>query len=78
MDWYPPMKFKVSSKDHFRRTAIIVEIDDSFRRNVQKKLNRKTWPTDYWDFIPKDLEQEESCQKQDKRVLSHAQVTHPL
>ncbi|KAI3414692.1 DNA-directed RNA polymerase [Psidium guajava] len=78
IDWYPPMKFKVSSKDHFRRTAIIVEIDDSFRRNVQKKLNRKTWPTDYWDFIPKDLEQDESCQRQDKRVLSHAQVYHLL
>lgn len=72
------MKFKVSSKDLFRRTAIIIEIDESFRKNIQKKLNRRISPTDYWDFIPKDPEQEESSLKPNKRVLSHAQVVHPL
>lgn len=77
VDYYPPMKFKVSSKDLFRRTAIIVEVDESFR-NTQKKLNRRIWPSDYWDFIPKNPEQEESSLKPNRRVLSHAQVYHLL
>lgn len=77
MDWYPPMKFKVSSKELFRRTAIVVEIDEKFRGKLHKKLGKRDLPSDYWDFIPIDEEQEESCLKPNKRVLTHAQVLLP-
>ncbi|KAI4315358.1 hypothetical protein L6164_028177 [Bauhinia variegata] len=71
--WYPKMKFKVSSTDLLRRTAIIVEISD----NLLKKRNRLV-PADYWNFIPKDAQQEESCMRPNRRVLSHAQVHYML
>ncbi|KAF7828324.1 DNA-directed RNA polymerase IV subunit 1 isoform X1 [Senna tora] len=69
---YPTMKFKVSSTDLFRRTSIIVEINE---RNLRRKRNLGTLlPADYWDFIPGDAQQEESCLKSNRRVLSPAQV----
>ncbi|KAL9258096.1 DNA-directed RNA polymerase IV subunit 1-like protein [Drosera capensis] len=63
---YPSMRFKVSSTDLFRRTAITVE---SAGTNL---------PDDYWDFIPKDKLLEESLNRSNKRVLSHAQIRHLL
>ncbi|GAB2209869.1 hypothetical protein Droror1_Dr00027094 [Drosera rotundifolia] len=63
---YPSMRFKVSSTDLFRRTAITV---DSAGTNL---------PDDYWDFIPKDKLLEESLNRSNKRVLSHAQIRHLL
>lgn len=68
--WYPRMKFKVSSKNLSGQTAIIVEIDDKLPKKFQKRL-----ADDYWNFIPKkDSEQEDSCLKLGRMVLSHAQV----
>ncbi|XP_024175179.1 DNA-directed RNA polymerase IV subunit 1 isoform X1 [Rosa chinensis] len=58
---YPRMKFKVSSRELFRRSTIIVE--------AVGKL-----PPDYWDFIPKDPQHDETHTKPNRRVLSHAQV----
>lgn len=58
---YPRMKFKVSSRELFRRSTIIVEAIGEL-------------PADYWDFIPKDPQHDEACKKPNKRVLSHAQV----
>ncbi|XP_062027309.1 DNA-directed RNA polymerase IV subunit 1 isoform X2 [Rosa rugosa] len=55
------MKFKVSSRELFRRSTIIVE--------AVGKL-----PPDYWDFIPKDPQHDETHTKPNRRVLSHAQV----
>ncbi|GAB4834331.1 hypothetical protein Ancab_032585 [Ancistrocladus abbreviatus] len=63
---YPSMRFKVSSNDLFRRTAIIVE-------SLGNIL-----PEDYWDFIPKDQQQEESIGRSNRRVLSHAQIRYLL
>ncbi|KAJ0049670.1 hypothetical protein Pint_16034 [Pistacia integerrima] len=72
--WYPRMKFKVSSKDLSGQTAITVEIDDKLPKKYQKRL-----PDDYWNFIPKkDSEQEDSCLKLNRMVLSHAQVRNLL
>lgn len=65
------MKFKVSCNDLFRRTAIIVEVNE---RNLKKKNSLRELPTDYWDFIPREAQQEESCTRPNKRVLSPAQV----
>lgn len=70
---YPSMKFKVSSKDHFRRSTITVEVNEK----LLEKFKRGVLPDDYWDFIPKDAQQEENCTKPNKRVLSHAQVAWP-
>ncbi|KAH7514026.1 hypothetical protein FEM48_Zijuj11G0044900 [Ziziphus jujuba var. spinosa] len=62
------MKFKVSSKDLFSRSTITVEVND-------KLLEKFKSTDDFWDFIPKDAQQEESCMKPNKRVLSHAQLS---
>lgn len=59
------MKFKVSTRELFKRSAIIAEANGIL-------------PADYWDFIPKDAQQDESCMKPNKRVLSHAQVSWPF
>ncbi|CAI9093919.1 OLC1v1029529C3 [Oldenlandia corymbosa var. corymbosa] len=63
-DVYPPMKFKVSSKDIFGKTAITAEVNERSSSNIA---------ADYWDFIPSDDQQDESSSST-RRVLSHAQV----
>ena len=69
------MKFRVSSNDLFRRTAIVVEINE--RASKAKKILGRRLPADYWDFIPTDAQQEESCIKSNRRVLSPTQVALP-
>ncbi|KAF5734464.1 DNA-directed RNA polymerase IV subunit 1 [Tripterygium wilfordii] len=73
-DWYPKMKFRFSAQDPFKRTSIIVEVNEKF----PKKGLKKVLPADYWDFIPEDAQQGEICSKPNKRVLTHAQVRHLL
>ncbi|XP_062074186.1 DNA-directed RNA polymerase IV subunit 1 isoform X2 [Humulus lupulus] len=73
---YPPMKFKVSSTDLFRRSAIIVEVVNESNAKFQKKP--REMPDDYWNFLIPDEQLEESCNKSYRRVLSHAQVYHLL
>ncbi|KAL3818123.1 hypothetical protein ACJIZ3_004028 [Penstemon smallii] len=68
-DGYPKMKFKVSSKDVFAKTAIIAEIDEK-----SKNKNHRVLASDYWDIIPKDPEQEGSGLQSNRRVLLPAQV----
>ncbi|KAE9613175.1 putative DNA-directed RNA polymerase [Lupinus albus] len=68
---YPTMKFRVSSYDLYRRTAIIAEVND---KAPKKKSFGLGLPDDYWDIIPVDAQQEESCIKSNRRVLSPAQV----
>nr|KYP67245.1 DNA-directed RNA polymerase II subunit RPB1 [Cajanus cajan] len=63
------MKFRVSSNDLFRRTAIIVEAND---KASKKRTLGRGLPADYWDFIPYDAQQEESYVN--RRVLSPGQV----
>lgn len=70
---YPRMKFKVSTNDIFKKSAIIVEINESTTR-LQRRWLRGGLPADYWHFIPRDPQIDESCMKPNKRVLSHAQV----
>ncbi|XVF10684.1 hypothetical protein REPUB_Repub07fG0203700 [Reevesia pubescens] len=77
IDWYPPMKFKISSKDLFRKSAIMVEVSENSLMKVRKR-GRQALPADYWDFIPKDQQQEEGFMKPGRRVLSHVQVRHLL
>lgn len=77
LEWYPRMKFKVSSSDFFKRTAIIVEVNENMLK-VQKKRLRGVLAADYWDFLPKDELVDQSCIKPNKRVLSHAQVAFLL
>ncbi|KAI3501223.1 hypothetical protein L1887_29087 [Cichorium endivia] len=66
-DVYPPMKFKVSTKDVFGKTAIIAE-------SSRKLISGKSLPPDYWDFVPNDPQQDESLSAGNRRVLTHAQV----
>ncbi|XP_019445104.1 PREDICTED: DNA-directed RNA polymerase IV subunit 1-like isoform X1 [Lupinus angustifolius] len=68
---YPTMKFRVSSNDLYRRTAIIAEVND---KAPKKKSFCLGLPDDYWDIIPVDAQQDESCIKSNRRVLSPAQV----
>ncbi|KAL0393468.1 UNVERIFIED_CONTAM: DNA-directed RNA polymerase IV subunit, partial [Sesamum latifolium] len=69
-DGYPKMKFKVSSKDVFAKTAIIAEVNETL---LNKNSDRGLAP-DYWDVIPKDSAQEFSGLPANKRVLLPAQV----
>ncbi|XP_070038864.1 DNA-directed RNA polymerase IV subunit 1 isoform X1 [Nicotiana tomentosiformis] len=68
---YPPMKFKVSPKDMFGKTAIMAEVSE-------KKLQQTcggSLASDYWNFIPDDAQQDASLNSSKyKRVLTHAQV----
>ncbi|KAK7252639.1 hypothetical protein RIF29_36728 [Crotalaria pallida] len=68
---YPTMKFRVSSNDLYRRTAIIAEITD---KAPKKKSFGLGLPDDYWDVIPADAQQDESCTKSNRRVLSPSQI----
>lgn len=79
LGWYPPMKFKVSSKEIFRKTAIIAEIRETLSKKPQKGF-KKILAADYWDIFPKDEqeEEEETNAKPNRRVLSHSQVRHML
>ncbi|KAI7738062.1 hypothetical protein M8C21_018051 [Ambrosia artemisiifolia] len=68
-DIYPPMKFKVSTKDVFGKTAIIVET-----RGSKKLISDKSLPHDYWNFVPSDPQQEATFSAFDRKVLTHVQV----
>ncbi|KAL3647224.1 hypothetical protein CASFOL_008192 [Castilleja foliolosa] len=67
---YPKMKFRVSSKDVFAKSAIIVEVQEKF---VDKSSDLEL-ASDYWDVIPKDTTQVHNDLPPNKRVLSPAQV----
>ena len=73
-DYYPQMNFKVSSNDVFGKTAIMVEVKERFSKKSQSRSSGEDLASDYWDIIPKDVQQEESSMKPNRRILSHAQV----
>lgn len=63
------MKFKVSPKDTFGKTAIIAEVLSRSRTSSGGIAD------DYWDFIPNDPQLEKMTSNHpNKRILSHAQV----
>ncbi|KAM3749151.1 hypothetical protein ACB098_05G160900 [Castanea mollissima] len=76
-EWYPTVKFKVSTNELFKKSAIIVEVNERLPKKSQTESLRSL-PADFWDFIPKDDNQEESNLKPNRRVLSHAQVHYLL
>ncbi|XP_071693207.1 DNA-directed RNA polymerase IV subunit 1-like [Rutidosis leptorrhynchoides] len=67
-DDYPSIRFKVSTKDVFGKSAIIAEISS------KKIVSSQCLPRDYWNFIPVDPQQENSLSAFNRRVLTHAQV----
>ncbi|CAA3005588.1 DNA-directed RNA polymerase IV subunit 1 isoform X1 [Olea europaea subsp. europaea] len=69
-DRYPPMKFRVSSKDMFAKTAIVAEVNEKFINNSSEKV----LASDYWDVIPQESSPEEGPLQSNIRVLSHVQV----
>lgn len=66
---FPYIRFKLSTNDLFRKTAIVVELNERPQSKFQID--------DFWDFIPNDIQVEESVNR-NRRVLSHAQVHHLL
>ncbi|KAE8710817.1 Phosphoenolpyruvate carboxylase-related kinase 1 isoform 1 [Hibiscus syriacus] len=72
IDWYPLMRFKITSKELFRKSAIMVEVSENSLMKVRKR-GRQALPADYWDFIPKDQQQEEGFLRPLRRALSHSQ-----
>ncbi|VFR01917.1 unnamed protein product [Cuscuta campestris] len=76
---YPPLKFKVSPRNIFKRTAIIAEVNE-------KLMKKYGLAPDFWDIIPRDAQAEGfstlvECSKaleenleSNQRFLSHAQV----
>ncbi|KAG7028326.1 DNA-directed RNA polymerase IV subunit 1 [Cucurbita argyrosperma subsp. argyrosperma] len=77
-DWYPPMRFKLSTTDMFRKSMIMVEVKENMSKKYQKRVARGGLPPDYWNFIPKDEQQEESYCRPNRKVLTHAQVHYLL
>lgn len=75
MSRYPTMKFRVSSNDFFRRTAIIVEVNDISIASKKRKTLARGLPVNYWDFISGDAQQDEN--HVNRRVLSPGQVAPP-
>ncbi|KAL1547569.1 DNA-directed RNA polymerase [Salvia divinorum] len=67
---YPKMKFKVSTKDVFAKSAIIAEVSEA----LVSKSSYGCLASDYWDILPKDSAQDHSSQPPNKRVLLPAQV----
>ncbi|GER30555.1 DNA-directed RNA polymerase [Striga asiatica] len=67
---YPKMKFRISSKHVFAKSAIIAEVHEKF----VDKNSGFSLPSDYWDVIPKDIDQVHDKLPPNKRVLSPAQV----
>ena len=51
----------------------MVEVNERLPKKSQTESLRSL-PADFWDFIPKDDNQEESNLKPNRMVLSHAQV----
>ncbi|XP_019094155.1 PREDICTED: DNA-directed RNA polymerase IV subunit 1-like [Camelina sativa] len=70
---YPLMKFRVTTKEVFRRSGIVVEVNEESVMKL-KKRGVSTLPSDYWSFLPKDPNIDESCLKETKRILTHAQA----
>lgn len=66
---HPYIRFKLSTFDLFRKTAIVAELTE--------RSQDKFEIDDFWDFIPNDVQVEESVNK-NRRVLSHGQVHHLL
>ncbi|XP_047946943.1 DNA-directed RNA polymerase IV subunit 1 [Salvia hispanica] len=67
---YPKMKFKVSTKDVFAKSAIIAEVSEA----LVSKSSYGCLASDYWDILPKDSAQDHSSQPPNKRILLPAQV----
>ncbi|URE25020.1 DNA-directed RNA polymerase [Musa troglodytarum] len=53
--WYPPVKFKISSKDILgrRSLSIIAEVNEKLPKKFHSKSLSEVLPEDYWNFIPK-------------------------
>lgn len=64
------MKFKVSTKDVFAKSAIIAEVSEA----LVSKSSYGCLASDYWDILPKDSAQDHSSQPPNKRILLPAQV----
>ncbi|OVA16149.1 RNA polymerase [Macleaya cordata] len=79
-NWYPKMKFKVASRELFGKnaSAIIVEVNERLPKKFCNKNLDEVLPGDYWDFIQKDPQQEETCFKSNRRTLSPSQVYYLL
>ncbi|ESQ29076.1 hypothetical protein EUTSA_v10023214mg [Eutrema salsugineum] len=70
---YPLMKFRVTTKEVFRRSGIVCEVSEDNLLKL-KKRGVLTLPRDYWDFVRKDSNIDESSLKPARRILTHAQV----
>ncbi|CAA7059002.1 unnamed protein product [Microthlaspi erraticum] len=70
---YPLMKFRVSTKDVFRRSGIVCEVSDEFLMKLKRRFEGAL-PPDYWAFLPYDSNIDESLLKPNRRILTPAQV----
>ena len=67
------MKFRVTTKEAFRRSGIVCEVSEDNLVKLSKR-GLSALPPDYWEFMPKDPNIDESCLKPSRRILTHAQV----
>ncbi|CAH2048096.1 unnamed protein product [Thlaspi arvense] len=74
---YPLMKFRVSNKEVFRRSAIVCEVSEENLLKL-KKRGLSALPSDYWSFLPEDPNIDQSSLKPARRILTHPQVNSLL
>ncbi|EPS74753.1 hypothetical protein M569_00001, partial [Genlisea aurea] len=67
---YPKMKFRVSTREVFAKTAIIAEVQEM----AVNQHHCIGLASDYWDIIPKDSPQDQSDIPSNRRVLYPSQV----
>lgn len=67
------MRFRVTTKEVFRRSGIVCEVSEDNLFKLSKR-GLSSLPPDYWEFLPKDSNIDESCLKPSRRILTHAQV----
>ncbi|CAN7120439.1 DNA-directed RNA polymerase IV subunit 1 [Brassica rapa] len=70
---YPLMRFRVTTKEVFRRSGIVCEVSEDNLFKLSKR-GLSSLPPDYWEFLPKDSNIDESCLKPSRRILTHAQI----
>ncbi|KAG9148582.1 hypothetical protein Leryth_018298 [Lithospermum erythrorhizon] len=68
------MKFYLSLKDPSAKMAVIAEASDKASMKSSSKSHGAGLPSDYWEVIPHDEDQEEIDMKANRRVLSPSQV----
>ncbi|XP_077234940.1 nuclear RNA polymerase D1A isoform X2 [Tasmannia lanceolata] len=78
IEWYPPLKFKISSKDISgqKKFQIVAEVNGKLPKKFRCRNLNEALAKDYWDFIPKDKDwQQQKCFLDDNQDHTPCRIT---